>query len=86
MPAEQLFILGVVFPAMDIRLKSNLAKSSDVHSVERQPAPYQGHDDQSRDVGLEKKMDPVQANLHLTCCSNPEEVKTLMSSEPNALT
>ena len=32
---------------MDIRLKSNLAKSSDVHSVERQPAPYQEHDDQS---------------------------------------
>ena len=31
-------ILGVVFPAMDIRLKSNLAKSSYVHSVERQPA------------------------------------------------
>ena len=40
-------ILGVVFPAMDIRLKSNLAKCSDVHSVERQPAPYQEHDDQS---------------------------------------
>ena len=27
-------IFGVVFPAMDIRLKSNPAKSSDVHSVE----------------------------------------------------
>ena len=29
-------------------------------------------------VGLEKKMVPVQANLRPTCCSNPEEVKTLI--------
>ena len=28
----------------------------------------------------------VQVNLHPTCCSNPEKVKTLISSEPRALT
>ena len=30
------------------------------------------------DVGLEKKLVPVQANLRSTCCSNAKEVKTLI--------